>query len=1579
MDFEHQFPEWDNEGIEPSEEIKKKGFEGGYKPPASLFNWFWSKVMKGVKELQTKLSGEEKAVHDTIKRMKGYSTEWDMDVAHGLARRANKSDKVDEENLAYHMAKNKITINKGVEDDNDNQWMHGATSKPMPYKIAARNGAGAIESRVTQNLENLSIDAATGKVDTVMRANPLGKPKAVSGAEGDRIPNGMTSEEGGWGMNAANLATVLRHRHYQTLDHPDGCVTQEKLSADLGERLIGNNTTASGEYAHAEGNGTTASGEASHAEGQNNLASGGSSHAEGDNTIASGGSSHAEGHAGVAEGLCSHVEGRDGSASGDYSHAEGYITYSNGTASHTEGKENIAGSAIFEVIISGADVTLKNKAQAALMQQYIADATTYFFYSSYGLDSNEDVNIERQSIKVTAVDSATGKLTVNQTLTQADAESNNIIVAHAKNISPSAKNDGVHAEGVYTIACGEGAHAEGRYNIVNALGAHAEGQYNLANGESAHAEGNSNTASGDYSHAEGDFNIASAPCSHAEGNNTIASGNKSHAEGSDTIARGAASHTEGYTTLTHSAYSHTEGMQNAAGCAIFDVEVKKTTAPATVKLKNLSQKTLLKSYISTSGSEFFYVYGSATDIWADNRAEYDVPITTIQVTGFNETTGEITIAGEIKDTQVQAICAHHNTIDPQEYNSAVHVEGSYNLANGESAHAEGLGNRARGFGAHAEGVGTYANGSMTHAEGWQTIASDDTSHAEGYQTKAVGPCCHAEGEITQAIGEADHAEGWETTAEGSASHAEGYQTLASDSYSHAEGGYTRACTSASHTEGMYNIAGSGIFQINVTSSAITLNDKAQASLMQQYISKGNATFYYSSCNTVDVFGYGGSYSEIGEYGEIQVTAVNATTGQLTIKGTIRPNSENVFVIYAYHESISPEKNEDGVHVEGKYSAANGEAAHAEGLGTIARQFGAHAEGGYTRAIGPFTHAEGNCTLATHDCSHAEGRYTQAIAEEAHAEGWRSIASGEQAHAEGIDTIAGRDSSHAEGKTTYAYAENAHAEGMYTIAGSGIFEVNVATGSVSLKDKSQASLMQQYIAKGSNTEFYYSSRDTDWIYGNSGQGTVGLESIRVTAVNTTTGQLTINKTIAPNSNNSFVVYAYHPDISPEENTEAIHVEGAYSSAQGQASHAEGFATIAKRRGAHAEGGGTSATGALSHAEGYRTIATDDACHAEGWITQSIGVCTHAEGEMTIARNEADHAEGCETEASGSFSHAEGYRTKAEGGESHSEGFSTIASGSYSHAEGDGTEASGNFAPHSEGSGTIASGETSHAEGAYTTASGVVSHSQGENTTASGNHAHSEGFYTTAASYLEHVQGRYNKLSTTSATAYNSAANAMVIGNGTSSTARSNAFRVTFNGNVYGLATFHTTGADYAEYFEWADGNPDGEERVGRFVAIDGEKIRIAEKGDTNILGIVSVNPAVLGNAHEDTYHGMYQTDEWGRVQYEYVDVPAEYRERVTGKDEDGNNIIERVEVRPAHKDYVPKLNPDYNPEKEYIPRSERNEWDAVGMMGQLLVHDDGTCVPGRYCTWTDGGAATASETGYYVMSRVSDGIVKVIFK
>ena len=72
-------------------------------------------------------------------------------------------------------------------------------------------------------------------------------------------------------------------------------------------------------------------------------------------------------------------------------------------------------------------------------------------------------------------------------------------------------------------------------------------------------------------------------------------------------------------------------------------------------------------------------------------------------------------------------------------------------------------------------------------------------------------------------------------------------------------------------------------------------------------------------------------------------------------------------------------------------------------------------------------------------------------------------------------------------------------------------------------------------------------------------------------------------------------------------------------------------------------------------------------------------------------------------------------------------------------------------------------------------------------------------------------------------------------------------------------------------------------------------------------------------------------------------------------------------------------PEYDPERPYVQRSERKEWSAVGMLGVLSVRDDGSCKVNGFCKLADDGIATASDTGYRVVKRVTDNIVEVIFK
>lgn len=187
-----------------------------------------------------------------------------------------------------------------------------------------------------------------------------------------------------------------------------------------------------------------------------------------------------------------------------------------------------------------------------------------------------------------------------------------------------------------------------------------------------------------------------------------------------------------------------------------------------------------------------------------------------------------------------------------------------------------------------------------------------------------------------------------------------------------------------------------------------------------------------------------------------------------------------------------------------------------------------------------------------------------------------------------------------------------------------------------------------------------------------------------------------------------------------------------------------------------------------------------------------------------------------------------------------------------------------------------------------------------------------------------------------------------------------FSVDTSGNVNANGTISGSGSDYAEYFEWQDGNPEGEDRVGLIVALRGDKIVLAQDGD-DVLGIVSGTATVLGDNAEYTWSKIHLRDDFGRLIYEDV----------VFKNEDGTTYTEKH----------PKMNPAYNPEEEYIARSKRKEWDVVGMLGKLYVRDDGTCGVGGYAKVGADGIATLSQepTNMYVMKRTAANIVRVLFK
>ena len=154
---------------------------------------------------------------------------------------------------------------------------------------------------------------------------------------------------------------------------------------------------------------------------------------------------------------------------------------------------------------------------------------------------------------------------------------------------------------------------------------------------------------------------------------------------------------------------------------------------------------------------------------------------------------------------------------------------------------------------------------------------------------------------------------------------------------------------------------------------------------------------------------------------------------------------------------------------------------------------------------------------------------------------------------------------------------------------------------------------------------------------------------------------------------------------------------------------------------------------------------------------------------------------------------------------------------------------------------------------------------------------------------------------------------------------------------------TSGADYAEYFEWKDGNSSSEDRIGQSVVLDGNKIRKATSDDSasNILGVISGNPSVVGDTAGLRWQGKWELDDFNRRQTEEVEVWE-------WKDDDGaihsyrkDKVPEGLTV-PSDKTVKKVINDKYSSsydvskKDDYVPRKDRKEWDAVGLMGKLRM-------------------------------------------
>ena len=572
--------------------------------------------------------------------------------------------------------------------------------------------------------------------------------------------------------------------------------------------------------------------------------------------------------------------------------------------------------------------------------------------------------------------------------------------------------------------------------------------------------------------------------------------------------------------------------------------------------------------------------------------------------------------------------------------------------------------------------------------------------------------------------------------------------------------------------------------------------------------------------------------------------------------------------------------------------------------------GSHVEGRSNMTLSQYGHVEGYFNFSSAGVNHVEGAYNKATGNCAHAEGYTTQATGNYSHSEGSNTISSAQSSHSEGNATNASGPWSHAEGYLSVAS----------------------------ANGAHAE---------------GQET------------TASGQYS-------------------------------HAEGNTTQAKGESSHSEGFQTLAEANYSHAEGQNSEAIGVASHAEGNLTFSSGVASHSEGHLAYALGDYSHAEGQYSGSGGTGSHSEGQYCGTGSLNSHAEGYATiavvltgatttgissidtqNAKITVASSAGFSVgnvvaltggvnathhtpyVYTKKISAIDGNVITFTDNAAldcpwttmtlPGEVGDPTDAA---NHAEGVKSQATGKISHAEGFNSWAQGTCTHAQNNDTWALGHSSTAIGKMNnpRQDYNNPTTFSQTGDAFFIGNG--STYLSNAFRVRFDGNVYSQGSYNTPGADYAEYFEWQDGNPQGEDRVGRFVklsSIDTDKIEFATGSpDERVLGVVSASPTIAGNSYSDQWHGMYLTDDFGRLLL----------------DEENNFIV----------------NSEYDSELEYVGREDRPEWSAVGFMGRVRVQDDGSCVPGGLCKPSANGVATTSESnGYVVLKRITSSVVEVLLK
>lgn len=194
MIFEKKVPEWPNAGTEPSESLKESGFVGGYKPPASVFNWFWH----GMSEVAKELHGAGLFAHlgDNPINQDGDTVDAWAALGSGYARYTDAGT------LKDKPSKYGVLLNFCVNGKDMFQLWYATTTGPMYHRSGNANGWNGTWKKVYDTANNpaitdiltsqLSVElggtGATTKKDAFKNLAFLGQ-NPIASIEDDTIEN----------------------------------------------------------------------------------------------------------------------------------------------------------------------------------------------------------------------------------------------------------------------------------------------------------------------------------------------------------------------------------------------------------------------------------------------------------------------------------------------------------------------------------------------------------------------------------------------------------------------------------------------------------------------------------------------------------------------------------------------------------------------------------------------------------------------------------------------------------------------------------------------------------------------------------------------------------------------------------------------------------------------------------------------------------------------------------------------------------------------------------------------------------------------------------------------------------------------------------------------------------------------------------------------------------------------------------------------------------------------------------------------------------------------------------------------